>query len=146
MLEPKLNELFVASDIIETAKEFQSFLAFEPTEKQPQKAAEAIEVMGDPRELLGGRKLIVHSLGAYVLFDNLSSDSEIYHGAQLTDVILKSEFSRLAFVQNIKMGMLCLYLFNNLVLKTREKVYDNSEISSGVFVPVHEVDSIWAYE
>lgn len=139
------TKLFVADDLINTAKEFQDYLAFEPPEFQSQKAAEAIEAMGDPRRIYGGRSVIVHSIGAYVFFDNLSEDAKIYHGARLTDTILKSEYSRLAFIQHKnKLGALCLYLFNNRILQTDEGVYDNSIITSGVFVPVDEVVSIWA--
>lgn len=140
------NQLFITSEmnVIETAKEYQFALSFEPFDERPRKAAEAIEIIGDPRELVGGRRIIVHSLVAYVLHDGLSQDAEIYHDTQLSDVVLQSEFSRLAFVNHRRLSAFCLYLFNNHVVSSREKIFDTERIQSGVFVPVHEVESVWA--
>jgi len=144
MAGEKQKSIFVPQDPVEAAKEFQFALAFEPYDERPRKAAEAIDIIGDPRELVGGRKVIVHSLAAYVLHDGMSQDAEIYHNTFLSDVVLRSEFSRLAFVSHQKLSAFCLYLFNSQIISSKERIFDSERIQSGMFVPVHEVESVWA--
>lgn len=145
-MEPRdKNELFVADDIIKTAKELQTHLSGISYDEQPRMAVEAMEVLGDPRELYGGRKLFVHALGARILRGEvaLSFDEEAYHGVYLADAYLKGEFSRFAYVRSHAVAGLCLSLVETKVLESKSNPEFNDEkIQSGMYIPIHAVEMV----
>ncbi len=146
-LSPRSN-LVVPADTLQVAKELQTNLATMEAEMQVVFAAEAIEVMGDPRELHGGNKVIVHTLGALVLYQGknaVSSDEQLYHDTYFADAVMHSNFSRFTFIRYGTLSSLCLQLCEARVLASKSNpLFVGERIRSGVFVPVHSVESLLA--
>jgi len=139
----KESLLFQATDLIETAREFQTHLTTLSPDLQPEAAAYAIDAMGDPREIHGASKIWVHAMGAAVLNIGLTFDDELYHGTYFDDSIFKGRFSRLAYVRHALMNSLCLTLLDTSVVHARDNHdFEGTQVKSGVFVPVHAVESI----
>lgn len=142
-LKPTGVELYVADDVVRTAQELQEHLASVHPEAQTEQAAHAIEAMGDPRTINGARKVLVHSLGAVILYQGLSLDDILYDGTYLDEVFLRADFSRLAFVRSSSMRSLCLSLFDIQILRAdKNPRFEGTTIRTGVFVPVHAVESV----
>lgn len=146
-LSPK-SDFFIATDTLQTAKELQTNLSTMDANLQQQFAVEAIEILGDPRQLQGSNRILVHTLGAMVLYqgvDAISSDEELYHRTYFADAIMRSNFSRFAFIQFGSLSSLCLRLCETQVLASSSNPeFVGEKIRSGVFVPVHAVESLLA--
>lgn len=142
------SNLFIASDIIQTAKELQTHLVSVPFDNQPEVAAQAIETLGDPRELYNSKKLLIHAIGARVIADyahRLTDDEVMYHGTYLGDAYLKGNFSRFAHVRSRAFSSLCLMLVETSVLRSASNPeFEGEVIRSGMYVPVHAVESVLA--
>ncbi len=142
------SQIFIADDIIATAKELQSHLATISFDDQPAYAADALDVLGDPRELYHSKRLYIHALGAQVLMnghDALSFDEQIYHGVYLGDAYFKAQFSRFCFIRSRVVSSLCLTLIDATVLSsTSNPEFEGESIRSGVYVPVHSVETVLA--
>lgn len=138
------NKIYVPKDFVEGAKELQYVIAVEDDkDKQLELATEAIDILGDPRDYFGAKKVYIRSMGAYVMYDGNSNDALYYHNLVLNNVTLKSDFSKLAFTRREKLRSLCLYLFDSEVLTNSDKTFDGAKIRTGVFVPVLEIESVW---
>lgn len=142
------SELFVADDIIRTAQELQTHLSAVSYDEQPKMAADAMDVLGDPRELYGGKKVLVHALGARVLFAGpqaISFDEQLWHGTYFGDAYLKANFSRFSYIRSFGLAGLCLTLVETAVLKSHSNPeFEGETIKSGVYVPVHAVETVLA--
>lgn len=60
--EKQTGGLFIAGDIIRTAKESQSHIAGLSPEAQPQMVVKVIGMLGDPNGLYSGNKVFFHAL------------------------------------------------------------------------------------
>lgn len=139
------TDIFIGDDPIATAKELQTHLAGVHPEAQAEQAAHAIDVLGDPREIYGSRRLFIHALGAHVLAQGLSEDELLYHGTYFADAMFATEFSRFAFIQHPKVRSLSLFLVETRVMASQSNPdFVGERIRSGVFVPVHAVESAFA--
>lgn len=142
------SHLFIAADILETAKELQTHLASVPYDNQPEVAAQAIDVLGDPRELYNSKKVFIHAIGARVIADfahSLTDDEIMYHGTYFGDAYLKGNFSRFAHIRSTTFSSLCLMMVETAVLKSDSNPeFEGEVIRSGVYVPVHAVESVLA--
>jgi hypothetical protein len=138
-------DILVTTDPIIAAQQLQIQLsAFKP-EDQPAMAARGIDMIGDPREICGGRKVWLHTLGAHILAQGLSDDEMLYHGTYFGDVTVRTEFSRIAFVQHRTVQSLCLSLVEtNVIASPSNPEFVGENIRSGVFVPVHAIESAFA--
>lgn len=138
-------DIFVGSDPIATAKELQTHLAEVQPEAQPLQARYAIEALGDPRELYGSRHLFVHVLGAHVLQTGLSEDELLYHGTYFGNALMETDFGRFAYIRHPAVQGLCLWLFETRIIASPTNPdFVGERIRSGVFVPVHAVESAFA--
>lgn len=148
-LSPK-PKLFVATDLIETAKELQTDLAGMHPEVQGEFAVHAINALGDPSDINGVTKLFLHACGAIVLSDALttaSTDYEWANGKYYIDAFVKARFNRFAFVHYESFNSLSLQLLDAQILAE-----EADEMSLGVaslrymkmYVPVHSVESVLA--
>lgn len=139
------STLFVSSDVLKTAQELQDNLAQQPLDNQPEMAAQAIELLGDPRELLGSHNIYVHALGTFVLANGLSEDDRLYHGTYFGDAYLGAYFSRFGYVQHQKFRSISLILTDvNVIKSSSNPEFEGETLRSGVFVPVHAVESTLA--
>lgn len=142
------NELFIANDVIATAKELQTHLSAVNPSEQPKMAVEAMEMLGDPRELYGSKKVLIHALGASVLFGGqraASFDEELWHGTYLADTYMKANFSRFSYIQAGKIASICLSLVEANIIKSESNPeFVGEQIHSGVYVPVHAVETVLA--
>lgn len=140
------TDLFVSQDVLQTAKELQTHLATVSYDEQPVVASEAIEVLGDPRELYGGREVYVHALGVRVLYaaeNALSFDEQLWHGTYIADSYLKARFSRFTYVRSRAVSSICLGLVETDILRSGSNPeYEGEKIRSGVYVPVHAVETV----
>lgn len=144
MSEKIQSTIYVPKDFVDGAKELQYVLAVEEDDdRQLQLATEAIDILGDPRDYFGAKKVYVRAMGAYVLYDGNSNDALYYHNLVLNDVTLKSDFSKLAFARKEGFRSLCMYLFDSEVLTNKDKIFDGAKIRTGVYVPVLEIESVW---
>lgn len=146
--EKQTGELFIADDIIRTAKELQTHIAGLPPDAQPQMAVDAMEMLGDPRELYGGNKVFIHALGAAVLYGgavSLSFEEELWHGTFISDVYMKANFSRFSYLQSPAVSGLCLMLVEaNILESSSDPLLKGEKIRSGMYVPVHAVETVLA--
>lgn len=144
----RTGELFIADDIIRTAKELQTHLSSVSYDEQPAMAAEAMDVLGDPRELYGGSKIYVHALGARVLFGGsaaISFDEQLWHNTYFGDAYFKANFSRFSFIRYHAVSGICLTLVETDVLKSNSNPeFEGEKIKSGVYVPIHAVETVLA--
>lgn len=142
------GELFIADDIIKTAQELQSYLSGVSYDEQPKMAAEAMDVLGDPRELYGCKKVLVHALGAKILFagsNAISFDEQLWHGTYIGDAYFKANFSRFSYIRSHSVSGICLTLIEADILKsTSNPEFEGEKIKSGVYVPVHAVETVLA--
>ncbi len=142
------SELYIARDVIETAKELQTNLASMDEATQPHFAVEAIELLGDPREIYGSRKILIHALGAFVLTrdtERISIDESLYHGTYFGDAYMKSNFSRFGYVRTSLVKSLCLVLVETEILSSASNpTFEGEKIHSGVYVPMHSVEALFA--
>lgn len=142
------GELFIATDIIRTAQELQTHIAGLPRDDQPQMAVEAMDVLGDPRELYGSKKLLIHALGASVLFGGeyaLSFDEQLWHGTYIGDAYLRANFTRFSYIQSHRVSGICLTLVEASILSSNsDPLLEGEKIQSGVYVPVHSVETVLA--
>ncbi len=127
-------------DILEVAKALQDQVAITPPERQVQLAAEGIDqLLGDRRSLYGARRVAISTWLTVVQKDyrtTCSSDEEMYDGLLLTDVRLRGEFSRFAFLKNPTLASLTLQLFEVQIADATETRFVGEHIHSGVHVPV----------
>lgn len=146
-LSPK-SELFVATDIIKTAKELQTNLASMHPEVQTEYATHALHVIGSTETIYGARKLFIHTLGMHVLYSGvkqMSMDEELMHGTYIADAYVRSYFMEFGYIGHTAVKSLCLRLVETEVIKSSTDPSFNGEvIRSGVFVPVHAVETVLA--
>jgi hypothetical protein len=146
--EKQTGEIFVADDIIKTAQELQAHIASLPYESQPQMAVEAMGILGDLSELYGSRKVLIHALGASVLFEDteaMSLDQQFWHGTFIGDAYLRTNFTRFAFIQSQKVSGICLSLIETSILRSSsDPLLEGERIRTGVYVPVHAVETVLA--
>lgn len=139
-------ELFIADDIIRTAKELQTHLSTVSYDEQPDMAVEAMDVLGDPRDLYGSKKVFVHALGARVLFGGphaISFDEQFWHGTYIGDAYLKANFTRFSYIRSPGVSGICLALVETDILKSHSNPeFEGERIKSGVYVPVHAVETV----
>jgi hypothetical protein len=144
MSDKTQNPIYIPKDFVDSAKELQYVIEFEEDDnRQLELAAEAIDILGDPREYFGAKKVYIRAMGAYVLYDGISNDALYYHNLVLNEVTLKSDFSKLAFARKDNLRSLCMYLFDSEVLSNKDKTFDGAKIRTGVYVPVLEIESVW---
>ena len=142
------TKIFVATNLLETAKELQLHLSTISYDEQPAYAEEAIEIMGDPREIYGSKKILLHSLGAMVLCSNSpvsSIDEQLLHGTYFGDAIVRANFNRLAYVRHSALRSLCLNLAEVSILRSKTNPdFEGENIRTGVYIPVHSVNLLLA--
>lgn len=139
-------DLFIASDILDTARELQTHLASVSYDEQPEIASQAIDILGDPRELYDSKNILIHALGARILLNGLgpiSVDEQIYNGIYFGDAYIKARFSRFAYVQSRAISGICLSIVEAKVLSSKSNPeFDGEIIRSGVYVPVHAIEMV----
>lgn len=147
-LEPS-SELFVGKSLIENAKEYQAYIStIDDQSQQEQLAQEAIGLLGDPDEILGSEKIILHALGAHVYSNKTSAssmDELLLNGKYFSDVTMKSYFNQLAFVRSNTIASLCLWLSEVKIIRSKsDPEFVGQKIATGVYVPVYAVESIFS--
>lgn len=141
-------EIFVADDLLKTARALQEHLATISYDQQPEMAVEAMEILGDPRELYGSKKIFVHALGARVLHGgsvSISFDEELWHGTYLGDAYLKAQFSRFSYIRTRALSGICLNVVEATILRSQSNPeFEGEKITSGVYIPVHAAETVLA--
>lgn len=140
------GELGRVPDAIEIAQSLQSQIAMTPPEKQIEIATEGIDsLLSDARSIHGARHLAVHTMLALVQRDyheTCSDDEEIYDGLRLTNVWLRGEFSRFAFLKSPLITTLTMQMFEVDISGATEEGFAGQRILSGMHVPVMAVESV----
>ncbi len=151
-MKREIQKFFVPSNPVVAAQEFQVVVDIEPDKEMKRKfAIEALEVLGNPKDIAGSNEILIKAKEAMVLYDPYqdSSASFIYHGLTFDDFIAKAYF-RFGYLDyenesiGKSLGSLCLQLFDTKILScSNQPLFKDQIISDGVIVPVREVESVW---
>ncbi len=144
-MKRETQTLFTANNPVAVAQEFQYIIEFEQDKDiKRQKAVDALEIIGDPKEIYGSSVLLVHALKAFVYYNPQMADfdSSIYHGTEFDNLVARANF-RFGFTESAKLGSLCLLLYDAKILNCEQKEFNGERINSGVIVPVMDVESVW---
>ncbi len=151
-MEREKQKFFVPGNPVEAAQAFQTVLDIEPDKNLKRKfAVDALEVLGDPKNIAGSDEILIKAKEAMVLYNPVqdSASSFIYHGLTFDNFIGKAYF-RFGYLDyendsiGKSIGSICLQLFDAKILScSNQPLFTNQLIADGVVVPVGEVESVW---
>lgn len=151
-MKRETQKIFIPSNPLVAAQEFQVVVDIEPDKEMKRKfAIDALEVIGNPKEIAGSNEILIKAKEAMVLYNPAqdSASSFIYHGLTFDDLIAKAyfRFSYLDYENESigkSLGSLCLQLFDAKILSSpNQPLFEGQIICDGVVVPVREVESVW---
>lgn len=96
--------VFVPRNAVETMKEFQWVISLSHPEMAEQQARDAIDVVGDVREIHGSRQLIVRAMSGYIINRNLTIE-EMVTQYQFNEITLRGHFGGFQYVQSLSLGL-----------------------------------------
>jgi hypothetical protein len=137
--------LFIPKNPIETAQELQWEIDMAHPEVAPDIARQALDVLGDVRTIYESHRLIIHTLGAFILDRGGRSLEEMFE-QHFGELCVQGYFGAISYVQGSAeshLQTLTVDLFDVRVL--RPHVPDDPQkgkISAPLTIPVNDIQSV----
>ena len=138
-----MSDLFIPRNPIETAKEFQWRIGLAHPEEAYELAEQALDLIGDVREIYGTKKLLIHSLAAYVINRGLTQTEE-FRQAPLGESVIRGSFGGIIYHQQLTEPRIQSLLVDIYDVELLESENKTQTMSSPLVVPVLEVQSVLA--
>ncbi len=137
-------KIFVPKNPIEVAQEMQWGIDMSSPEEAPVLARQALDVLGDVRTIYDSKRLIIHTLGAYILDRGRTMD-EMFE-QRFDDVRIKGHFAGIFYLQGFgELGLqsLVVDLFDVQFLQPgiADDPY-NGKIRAPLTIPVNDIQSV----
>lgn len=139
-----MSELFIPRNPIETAQELQWGIDMAHPEVAESMAQQALEVLGDVKEIHGSHQLIIHALSGYVINRMLTIDEQMMQ-YQFDEIIIRGHFGGLPFVRKLESPRLQSFMadmYDVEILEPRVQENPGGRIKPPVMLPVLDIQSV----
>lgn len=141
-----MSQLFIPRNPIETAQELQWQIDMSHPEVAQDLAQQAVDVLGDVKEIYGTKSLIIHALSGYVLNRKLTIDEQMLE-YQFDEIALIGHFGGLRYVQklaNPRLQTFMVDMFDVEILEGHSNKEQRGKITPPVMLPVNDIQSVLA--
>ena len=140
-----MADLFVAKNPVELAQEFQWGIDMAGPDEAAELAKNAVELIGDVQNIYGARRLIIHSLSAYILDRGLTIGEQTIIDHQFDEIILTGHFGGLPYVEqltNPRLQTFMLDMYDVTILESTLGTNPTGKISSPLLLPVLDTQCV----
>ena len=139
-----MSDIFIPKNPIETAQEFQWGIDMAHPEIAPELARQALDILGDVKEIYGSNRLIIHALSGYIIDRQLTIDEQMLEDP-FGEIVVRGYFGGLPFIQKLEQPRLQSFVADMYDVEILEpRITDNPtrKIKPPVILPVLDIQSV----